>query len=58
MKFINIMILIAVITMLFQLIIVIIQNDFSVGNMAHVIGWGTWLFILLILKRYNFIVEN
>jgi hypothetical protein len=44
---------IALITLLLQLLIRYEENDFSLNNMWHVIGWGTWLFILSIYRIFS-----
>ena len=44
---------IALITLLLQLLICYEENDFSLNNMWHVVGWGTWLFILSIYRIFS-----
>ena len=41
---------IAVIEIILQMTIVVIENDYSINNMWHVIGWSIWLVILLIYR--------
>ena len=44
---------VTLITLLLQLLICYEENDFSLNNMWHVIGWGTWLFILSIYRIFS-----
>lgn len=44
---------VALIALLGQLLICYEENDFSLNNMWHVIGWGTWLFMLSIYRIFS-----
>ena len=43
----------ALITLLLQLLICYEENDFSLNNIMHVIGWSIWLFILSIYRIFS-----
>ena len=44
---------IAIIEIILQMIIVIYENNYTVWNMGHVIGWSIWLAILLIYRMFR-----
>ena len=49
----NTWIVVSIATIIIQSMIVVYENDYSLPNMAHVIGWTLWLIVIFLLRAYK-----
>ena len=49
----NTWIVVSIATIIIQSMIVVYENNYSLPNMAHVIGWTLWLIVIFLLRAYK-----
>jgi hypothetical protein len=49
----NTWIVVSIATIIILSMIVVYENDYSLPNMAHVIGWSLWLIVIFLLRAYK-----
>jgi hypothetical protein len=49
----NTWIVVSIATIIIQSMIVVYENDYSLPNMVHVIGWTLWLIVIFLLRAYK-----